>query len=173
FSLPTLSSSLHPPKLHRRLHTSSSSSLATPLTAFAFGKIVAPSALRNSQGENLGFRSREEFPLSASSFLKIQKGDITRWSVDGVSDAIVNPANERMLGGGGANGGIACESRKRTTFNTLPSLLYHVVEREVIIDDDFESFNVDVATSSMEVTPSTPSPPNPACDQIQQQIDKY
>ncbi|XP_073139753.1 uncharacterized protein [Henckelia pumila] len=47
-----------------------------------------------------------EFQLSASSVLKIQKGDLTRWSVDGSSDAIVNPANERMLGGGGADGAI-------------------------------------------------------------------
>ncbi|XP_073036110.1 uncharacterized protein [Primulina eburnea] len=47
-----------------------------------------------------------EFQLSASSVLKILKGDLTRWSVDGSSDAIVNPANERMLGGGGADGAI-------------------------------------------------------------------
>ncbi|XP_057778432.1 uncharacterized protein LOC130997196 [Salvia miltiorrhiza] len=46
------------------------------------------------------------FQLSPSSVLKIQKGDITRWSVDGSSDAIVNPANEQMLGGGGADGAI-------------------------------------------------------------------
>ena len=31
------------------------------------------------------------FPLSNSSSLKIQKGDITEWSVDGASDAIVSP----------------------------------------------------------------------------------
>lgn len=47
-----------------------------------------------------------QFQLSPSSLLKIQKGDITLWSVDGSSDAIVNPANERMLGGGGADGAI-------------------------------------------------------------------
>ncbi|GMP69653.1 hypothetical protein CsSME_00028829 [Camellia sinensis var. sinensis] len=46
------------------------------------------------------------FLLSPSSALKIQKGDITRWFVDGSSDAIVNPANELMLGGGGADGAI-------------------------------------------------------------------
>ncbi|TMW87070.1 hypothetical protein EJD97_020461 [Solanum chilense] len=46
------------------------------------------------------------FQLTPSSLLKIQKGDITRWSIDGSSDAIVNPANERMLGGGGADGAI-------------------------------------------------------------------
>ncbi|EOA26328.1 hypothetical protein CARUB_v10025563mg [Capsella rubella] len=46
------------------------------------------------------------FNLSDSSLLKILKGDITKWSVDGSSDAIVTPANERMLGGGGADGAI-------------------------------------------------------------------
>ncbi|XP_047268631.1 macro domain-containing protein VPA0103 isoform X2 [Capsicum annuum] len=46
------------------------------------------------------------FRLTPTSSLKIQKGDITQWSVDGSSDAIVNPANERMLGGGGADGAI-------------------------------------------------------------------
>ncbi|KAI9110698.1 hypothetical protein K1719_018136 [Acacia pycnantha] len=46
------------------------------------------------------------FPLSSSNALVIQKGDITKWSINGFSDAIVNPANERMLGGGGADGAI-------------------------------------------------------------------
>lgn len=46
------------------------------------------------------------FKLSDSSVLEIKKGDITQWFVDGTSDAIVNPANERMLGGGGADGAI-------------------------------------------------------------------
>nr|GMC65699.1 Macro domain-containing protein [Ipomoea batatas] len=51
-------------------------------------------------------RSAAQFQLTPSSLLKILKGDITQWSVDGSSDAIVNPANERMLGGGGADGAI-------------------------------------------------------------------
>ncbi|WJX16485.1 hypothetical protein P8452_06505 [Trifolium repens] len=46
------------------------------------------------------------FPLSSSNALIIQRGDITKWSIDGSTDAIVNPANERMLGGGGADGAI-------------------------------------------------------------------
>nr|GMC61823.1 Macro domain-containing protein [Ipomoea batatas] len=51
-------------------------------------------------------RNAVQFQLTPSSLLKILKGDITQWSVDGSSDAIVNPANERMLGGGGADGAI-------------------------------------------------------------------
>ncbi|EPS73669.1 hypothetical protein M569_01088 [Genlisea aurea] len=59
-----------------------------------------------SSGGSSSGRATVEFRISESSVLKIQKGDITLWSVDGRSDAIVNPANERMLGGGGADGAI-------------------------------------------------------------------
>ncbi|KAI9159762.1 hypothetical protein LWI28_001693 [Acer negundo] len=38
--------------------------------------------------------------------LKILKGDITQWFFNHFSDAIVNPANELMLGGGGCDGAI-------------------------------------------------------------------
>ncbi|KAK0595275.1 hypothetical protein LWI29_005201 [Acer saccharum] len=38
--------------------------------------------------------------------LKILKGDITQWFFNHLSDAIVNPANELMLGGGGCDGAI-------------------------------------------------------------------
>lgn len=52
------------------------------------------------------FQLSSSSPSSNSPILNIQKGDITKWYVDGSSDAIVNPANERMLGGGGADGAI-------------------------------------------------------------------
>ncbi|KAJ4717477.1 Appr-1-p processing enzyme family protein isoform 1 [Melia azedarach] len=42
----------------------------------------------------------------SNSALKIKKGDITQWFVDGSSDAIVNSANKGLLGGGGADGAI-------------------------------------------------------------------
>ncbi|KAI3925049.1 hypothetical protein MKW98_009699 [Papaver atlanticum] len=39
------------------------------------------------------------FKTSSTSSLKIQRGDITMWSLNGTSDAIVNTANEKLLGG--------------------------------------------------------------------------
>ncbi|XP_023770995.1 uncharacterized protein LOC111919661 [Lactuca sativa] len=47
-----------------------------------------------------------QFNLSPTRVLKIQKGDITRWFIDGSYDAIVNPTDEGMLGGGGADAAI-------------------------------------------------------------------
>ncbi|KAL8144509.1 hypothetical protein V2J09_017541 [Rumex salicifolius] len=66
---------------------------------------VLSTPARAGNGNIVGSRL-VEFPMSGLSTLKILKGDITEWSVGGVSDAIVNPANERMLGGGGADGAI-------------------------------------------------------------------
>ncbi|KAL1192426.1 hypothetical protein V5N11_035010 [Cardamine amara subsp. amara] len=65
------------------------------------------------------------FNLSDSSLLKILKGDITKWSVDTSSDAIVNPANERMLGGGGADGAIhrAAGPQLRAACYEVPEVL--------------------------------------------------
>ncbi|CAI7807223.1 unnamed protein product, partial [Closterium sp. NIES-53] len=37
--------------------------------------------------------------------LVVHRGDITKWCVDGASDAVVNAANESVLGGGGVDGG--------------------------------------------------------------------
>ncbi|KAL4574968.1 hypothetical protein LXL04_021808 [Taraxacum kok-saghyz] len=65
-----------------------------------------------------------QFHLSPTSSLKIQKGDITRWFIDGSSDAIVNPANERMLGGRAAAGAIhrAAGPELRTSCYDVPEV---------------------------------------------------
>ncbi|EEF41571.1 macro domain-containing protein VPA0103 [Ricinus communis] len=73
-----------------------------PLTS---SHIMASSAGLSTNGGDTDINTAV-FPLSSSSVLKINKGDITKWFVDGSSDAIVNPANEKMLGGGGADGAI-------------------------------------------------------------------
>ncbi|CAN0913190.1 Macro domain-containing protein XCC3184 [Linum grandiflorum] len=94
-------SSLSPAKT-TLLHRSSSSSSPSFRRFFPSKPRMASSAA----GEDNSSSSTAVFPMSGSSFLKINKGDITQWFVDRSSDAIVNPANGRMLGGGGADGAI-------------------------------------------------------------------
>ncbi|KAL9259157.1 Macro domain-containing protein [Drosera capensis] len=97
---PSPPSSLFFPKTRRIINrtTHSSSALGVRIVGFANMSV--------SGGGGGGGGGAVEFPLSQTSLLKISKGDITKWFVDGSSDAIVNPANERMLGGGGADGAI-------------------------------------------------------------------
>ncbi|XP_042513147.1 macro domain-containing protein VPA0103 [Macadamia integrifolia] len=68
------------------------------------GSITARVYMASNGG--VGRHGVSHFALSPTSVLKIHKGDVTQWFVDGASDAIVNAANERMLGGGGVDGAI-------------------------------------------------------------------
>ncbi|KAL1353064.1 hypothetical protein HN51_016999 [Arachis hypogaea] len=94
------------PKLLLRSLRFCSNSHASVRNCRAFA--MDSSSVRVSSSNGGGGDGEVRFPLSsaASSALVIQKGDITKWSIDGSTDAIVNPANERMLGGGGADGAI-------------------------------------------------------------------
>ncbi|KAM4093648.1 hypothetical protein ACJW30_06G132500 [Castanea mollissima] len=68
--------------------------------------LMAAATSSTARVSNEGGDGVVRFPLSPSAALVIQKGDITKWFVDSKTDAIVNPANEQMLGGGGADGAI-------------------------------------------------------------------
>ncbi|TXG49977.1 hypothetical protein EZV62_025852 [Acer yangbiense] len=85
-------------------------------------KTLAMSHSSNTGGGGGGFK------LSESSVLKINKGDITQWFIDGSSsDAIVNPANERMLGGGGADGGLQDHNSEKLAIRSRKSALESAV----------------------------------------------
>ncbi|KAI3996028.1 hypothetical protein MKX01_037525 [Papaver californicum] len=104
--------------------------------------------------------SDKAFKISSLCSLIIQRGDITKWSINGTSDAIVNTANERMLGGGGVDGaihraagpelraacytiaevcpGIRCpkgEARITPAFKLPVSHVIHAVDPSYVVDD--------------------------------------
>ncbi|KAG7569917.1 Macro domain [Arabidopsis thaliana x Arabidopsis arenosa] len=108
WNLPRL---LHSSSILRPTSCSSRASLisATSLVASSSSTLSSPTRTSRLTTVSSSMPSGDEeavFNLSDSSLLKILKGDITKWSVDSSSDAIVTPANERMLGGGGADGAI-------------------------------------------------------------------
>ncbi|XP_026448819.1 E3 ubiquitin-protein ligase WAV3-like [Papaver somniferum] len=77
------------------------------LSSFPPSFFSTPSTASNGgRGGGTANDSNMAFKISSASSLKIQRGDITKWCINGTSDAIVNAANERMLGGAGLNGAI-------------------------------------------------------------------
>ncbi|XP_017984117.1 PREDICTED: macro domain-containing protein VPA0103 isoform X1 [Theobroma cacao] len=88
-------------KIFSRNHCTFQNIFKLSLTSPSGCGVVGFSKMASAAGGEDG-----HFKLSETSELIIKKGDITRWFVDGASDAIVNPANQRMLGGGGADGAI-------------------------------------------------------------------
>lgn len=75
--------------LYSRIFTAPNSSKTLQYhRILAVGPLLRPSAVGFSRMSSAAADS-VAFPLSPSSLIKILKGDITRWSVDGSSDAIV------------------------------------------------------------------------------------
>ncbi|XVF41212.1 hypothetical protein PTKIN_Ptkin01aG0262400 [Pterospermum kingtungense] len=100
-----VSSSSYPEPSSRKIfginHRTFQNILKLSLTSSPACGVVGFSKMASAAGAEDG-----HFKLSETSVLKIKKGDITQWFVDGSSDAIVNPANQRLLVGSGADGAI-------------------------------------------------------------------
>lgn len=117
------------------------------------------------------------FKLTETCLLLLHRGDITKWTVDGHTDAIVNAANERLLGGGGVDGaihraagpdllkacrqfpkvsrGIRCpvgSARITRGFNLPVSRIIHTVGPVYDMEEDPESKLADAYRSSLNIT---------------------
>ncbi|EFJ07888.1 hypothetical protein SELMODRAFT_132911 [Selaginella moellendorffii] len=90
---------------------------------------------------------REQFKLSDTCSMTIYFGDITKWRVDGATDAIVAPANKKVNAGAAVDGVIhkVAGPRLLSACQRLPDVAPHGVKCEVGQAVSTKAFNLPVS----------------------------